>query len=86
MFGVLVLMLHNVLLSHPVLLFGEVHPKLGRSRCEDRPTQKWGGYELNDMWQNLLLWRLAYLCHQFHSVYSFMLLKQINMGHVIMNK
>lgn len=62
--------------AHPVLLLGEVHPKLGRSCCEDCPAQKWGGDELNDMRHHLLLLgRLVYLCHKFNPVHSFMLLK-----------
>lgn len=65
--------------THPMLLFGEVHSKLSRSRCEDCPTQKWGGYELNDMRHHFLLfWCLAYLCHKFYPVYSFMLLNGVN--------
>lgn len=43
--------------AHPVLLLGEVHSELGRSRCEDRPAQKWGRYELNNMRHHLLLLR-----------------------------
>ena len=62
--------------AHPVLLFGEVHSKLRRSSCEDGPTQKRGGYELNNMRHHLFLVQcLAHLCHKFHPVYSFMPLK-----------
>lgn len=63
-------------LSHPMLLLGEVHPKFGRSCSEDRPSQKWGGYELNDMrHHHLLLWCLAQFCYKFYPVNSFMLLQ-----------
>lgn len=63
--------------THPVLLLGEVHSKLGRSRGEDCPTQKRGGYELNNMRNHFLfLWCLAHLCHKFNPVHSFMLLQR----------
>lgn len=59
-----------------MLLLGQIHPKLGGSRGEDRPAQKWGRYELNNVRNHLLLLRrLVDLCHQFDSVHSFMLLK-----------
>lgn len=56
--------------AHPVFLLGQVHTKLGGPRCEDRPAQKWGGYELDNERHHLLLWCLVYLCHKFKAVYS----------------
>lgn len=62
--------------AHPVLLLGEVQPKLGRSRCEDGPPQERGGYELNNMRHHFILLRgVAHLRHELYPVHSFMLLQ-----------
>lgn len=71
--------------AHPVLLFGEVHSKLGRSSCKDSPTQKWGGYELHNMRKHLLLWCLAYLCDKFNPVHSFTFLNKLTFRKVDWN-
>ena len=59
-----------------MLVFGEVHPELGRSSGEDRPAQKGRRDELDDVGHHLfLLWSMAHLRHQLHPINPFVLLQ-----------
>lgn len=72
----LILAQYATLETHPVLLFGEVHSKFGRSCCENRAAQERGRYELNNVRQHLLLLCFRpYFGYKFYPVDSIMLLR-----------